>query len=107
MKSYICHIDTNFDAVMTTEQKYNSIKEYLDHLIAGREISCVEFKYGKGGFPHKEFWPSYSSFANTDGGVIIIGGKEKDGNFYLEGLSAETVRQYEKIFGTASTIPIR
>lgn len=83
---------------MTTEQKYNTIKEYLNHLIAGRETSCVEFKYGKGGFPHKEFWPSYSSFANTDGGVIIIGVKEKHGNFYPEGLSAETVEQYEKIF---------
>lgn len=83
---------------MDTEQKYNTIKEYLDHLIAGRESSCVEFKYGKGGFPHKEFWPTYSSFANTDGGVIIIGVKEKNGNFYPEGLSAETVEQYEKIF---------
>lgn len=49
-----------------------------------------------GGFPHKEFWPTYSSFANTDGGVIIIGVKEKNGNFYSEGLSAETVEQYEK-----------
>ena len=33
---------------MATEQKYNTIKEYLDHLIAGKETSCVEFKYGKG-----------------------------------------------------------
>ena len=83
---------------MDTNQKYNTIKEYIDYLIAGRETACVEFKYGKGGFPHKEFWPSYSSFANTDGGVIIIGVKEKHGNFYPEGLSAETVEQYEKIF---------
>lgn len=92
---------------MATEQKYNTIKEYLDHLIAGKETSCVEFKYGKGGFPHKEFWPTYSSFANTDGGVIIIGVKEKNGNFYPEGLSAETAEQYEKSSGTASTIPIK
>lgn len=91
-------MDKNLDIVMASEQKYYTIKEYLNHLIAGRETSCVEFKYGKGGFPHKEFWPTYSSFANTDGGVIIIGVKEKNGNFYPEGLSAETVEQYEKIF---------
>ena len=28
-----------------------------------------------------DFWPSYSSFANTDGDVIILGVCEKDGRF--------------------------
>ena len=78
--------------------QYKTIKEYLDWLIAEKETACVEFKYGKGGFPHKEFWPSYSSFANSEGGVIIIGVKEKNGCFFPEGLSAETVNHYEKIF---------
>ncbi|MDD6702029.1 MAG: ATP-binding protein [Bacteroidales bacterium] len=84
---------------MTSEKmKYNTIKEYLDHLLNGKETSYLEFKYGKGGFPHKEFWPTYSSFANTDGGIIIIGVKEKNGTFYPEGLTAETIDHYEKIF---------
>ncbi len=90
---------------MATEQNYNTIKEYLNHQIAGKETSCLEFKHGNGGFPHKEFWPSYSSFANTDGGVIIIGVKEKNGNFYPEELSAETVEQYEKIFWNSVNDP--
>ena len=41
---------------------YKTFKEHLDHLMAGKETACVEFKYGKGGFPHKDFWPTYSSF---------------------------------------------
>ena len=82
----------------TSNTTYKTFKDYLDHLMAGKETSYVEFKYGKGGFPHKEFWPTYSSFANTDGGVIIIGVKEKNEEFYPEGLSAETVNHYEKIF---------
>lgn len=60
--------------------QFNNIKEYIDSLIVGKETSCVEFKFGKGGFPHKEFWPSYSAFANTDGGMIVIGVKEKNNN---------------------------
>ena len=76
----------------------SQFKEYLDLLMAEYESACVEFKHGRGGFPHKEFWPSYSAFANTDGGVIVIGVKEKQGNFYPEGLSHETIVQYEKIF---------
>ena len=82
----------------SSDNRNNSFKDYLNQLMAGKETACVEFKYGKGGFPHKEFWPSYSSFANTDGGVIIIGVKEKSGHFYPEGLSAETIEKYEKIF---------
>lgn len=59
------------------ETSNNTFKDYLDQIIAGHETCEVEFKYGRGGFPHKEFWPTYSSFANTEGGTIIIGVKEK------------------------------
>ena len=34
-----------------------------------------------------DFWPSYSSFANTDGGVIILGVREKDGKREIEGMA--------------------
>ncbi|MBQ8516549.1 MAG: putative DNA binding domain-containing protein [Akkermansia sp.] len=51
-----------------------------------------EFKSGKGGFP-RSFWESYSAFANTDGGVIIVG-VNKDG--VPEGI--ETAEKYRDDF---------
>lgn len=84
---------------------YTSFREYLDAFIAGKETKCVEFKHGKGGFPHKTFWESYSSFANTDEGVIIIGVKEKNGEFYTEGLTQEVIDEYEKNFWDAVNNP--
>jgi len=47
-----------------------------------------EFKSGKGGLP-KSLWESYSAMANTDGGVIVLGIKERnDGHFEVQGLNA-------------------
>ena len=44
--------------------------EEIKRLVAKSENDAVEFKRARGGVP-ADFWPSYSSFANTDGGVII------------------------------------
>ena len=55
-------------------------------LVAKSENAAVEFKRARGGVP-ADFWPSYSSFANTDGGVIILGVREKDGKREIEGLA--------------------
>ena len=52
--------------------------EEIKRLVAKSENAAVEFKRARGGVP-ADFWPSYSSFANTDGGVIILGVREKDG----------------------------
>ena len=41
--------------------------EELKKLIKTGENGVVEFKRGRGGVPG-DFWPSYSAFANTDGG---------------------------------------
>lgn len=49
----------------------------LKKLIKTGENSVVEFKRGRGGVPG-DFWPSYSAFANTDGGVIVLGVKEEN-----------------------------
>ena len=60
--------------------------EGIKRLVAKSENAAVEFKRARGGVP-ADFWPSYSSFANTDGGVIILGVREKDGKREIEGLA--------------------
>lgn len=66
--------------------------EGLKKLIKTGENGVVEFKRGRGGVPG-DFWPSYSAFANTDGGVIVLGVKEDNGVRVIEGVeNAEKVR---------------
>ena len=60
--------------------------EEINRLVAKSENAAVEFKRARGGVP-ADFWPSYSSFANTDGGVIILGVREKGGKREIEGLA--------------------
>lgn len=60
--------------------------EEIKRLVAKSENAAVEFKRARGGVP-ADFWPSYSSFANTDGGVIILGVREEDGKRVIEGLA--------------------
>lgn len=55
-----------------------------------RESLDVECKlalgeHGQGALP-KDFWPTYSAFANTEGGVVLLGLREKHGTFVLEGI---------------------
>lgn len=49
----------------------------MDEMLIDKENNDVEFKTVKSGFP-ESFWESYSSFANTDGGVVIFGVKGKN-----------------------------
>lgn len=72
--------------------------ENNDHILKNKiktffnldESAQVEFKSAKGGFPGS-FWESYSAFANTDGGVIVLGVLEKNKQFYFDGLGNEQV----------------
>ena len=57
-------------------------REEIKKLVAKSENAAVEFKRAKGGVP-ADFWPSYSAFANTDGGVILLGAKEVGGKFSI------------------------
>lgn len=57
----------------------------LKKLIADGEAVHLECKLAKNATP-ANFWPSYSAFANTDGGTIILGVREKDGKREIEGL---------------------
>lgn len=49
------------------------------------ECKLAAGKDGKGQLP-ADFWPTYSAFANTHGGVILLGVKEKQGRFSLYGV---------------------
>ena len=58
----------------------------IKRLIDGGETAAVEFKLAKGGVP-ASLWESYSAFANTDGGVIVLGVGESGGKRYVVGIA--------------------
>ena len=61
-------------------------------MIANPETDKVEFKEAKNALP-RSFWESYSAFANTDGGSILLGVREdKNGKYHVQG-----VRNTEKL----------
>ncbi|WP_457809121.1 ATP-binding protein [Kushneria sp. EE4] len=74
----------------------------LEDIAALRESVDVECKLaqgrdGKGALP-KEFWPTYSAFANTQGGDIFLGVKEhSDGRFELAGV-ADTQKVIDELW---------
>jgi len=61
-------------------------KDDIKRLLAESETDAVEFKKAKGGVP-ASFWESYSAFANTDGGVVVLGVAESDGKRTIVGVS--------------------
>lgn len=73
------------------------IKSRIKALVGQGENSEVEFKSARGGFPGS-FWESYSAFANTNGGTIVLGVVEKNNRFFFDGLTEDTIIRYKKIF---------
>jgi ATP-dependent DNA helicase RecG len=61
------------------------------------EFSELEYKSASEGFP-QSFWPTYSSFANTNGGFIILGIVEKKGYINIEGLSERQIQTLQSSF---------
>ncbi len=55
-------------------------------LISQSENLHLECKLAVGGLPNS-LWETYSSFANTSGGVILLGIEEADGKFVLKGVA--------------------
>jgi predicted HTH transcriptional regulator len=70
---------------------------YIEDLLLRQEADDLEFKSAAGGFPGS-FWDTYSAFANTDGGTIVLGVVEKNGKFYLDGLGDEQIEKYKRDF---------
>jgi len=71
------------------------IDRILDAVHVG-ETTDWEFKSARGGFPGS-FWETYSAFANTDGGIVILGVGEDDRGVQLDGLTAAQFGEYQKI----------
>ena len=57
-----------------------------------------ECKLASGGLP-ESIWETYSSFANTNGGTILLGIKEYRDSFIIEGLTEKQIVKYQKNFG--------
>ena len=75
-----------------------SIWEVIERAFPSTEYYEVEFKSAQGDFPATEFWKTYSAFANTNEGVIILGVSEKKGRIHIDGLTEDQIDNYKKYF---------
>ena len=78
--------------------------EEIKRFVEKSENAAVEFKRARGDVP-ADFWPSYNSFANMDGGVSILGVREKGGRREIEGLAAEVYVGEERSVFTGDKLP--
>ena len=77
-------------------------REELRKLIADGETVHLECKLAKNAIP-ANFWETYSSFANTDGGTILLGVKEENHKFTVVGVDDA---RNAKIFNIFSLVKI-
>ena len=60
--------------------------QWVVSLLGEGETSRVECKLAVKAIPDS-FWESYSAFANTDGGIVLLGIREEKREFTIEGVS--------------------
>lgn len=73
-------------------------KEKIRGLLHCGEGIVLELKTARGGFP-ESFWSTFSAFANTDGGIILLGVKEdKEKRPVVDGLSEQEAITLKKKF---------
>ncbi len=75
----------------------NPIEDLVFGAFREGESMQLEYKSAKGGFPDS-FWETYSAFANTEGGIIILGVREKDFSLLADGLTKQQMLQYRRNF---------
>ncbi|MFM1969103.1 MAG: hypothetical protein RL152_480 [Bacteroidota bacterium] len=73
------------------------IYEILEQNQLSGESYELEFKSGKGGLPGS-LWESYSAFANSEGGIIVLGITEKEEILHVDGLTVAQVYKYQQDF---------
>ncbi len=61
------------------------------------EFEEIEYKAAQVDFP-KEFWKTYSAYANTNTGLIVLGVREKGASIVFEGLTDQQIESYKKRF---------
>lgn len=71
-----------------------TIQDVLQAVRVG-ETSDWEFKSAAGGLPGS-LWETYSAMGNTEGGSIVLGVAERDGQARLDGLSSEQAERYQR-----------
>ena len=81
-----------------------SFGAYILDLCGKKEGYIIEFKGAKGGFPGS-FWETYSAFANTAGGIIVLGVIEKNHRFKPDGLTEDQINQFRKAFWDSAHNP--
>ena len=71
------------------------LDSYIRTLCDKGESTEIEFKSAKGGFPGS-LWETYSAFANTNGGIIVLGISEKSGKFISDKLTEAQIAKLKE-----------
>lgn len=75
----------------------NTTMDNIKQLIGLPENAVIEYKSAKGGLP-ASLWETYSSFANSNGGIIVLGINEKNGHLTSDNLTDDQLTRYKKAF---------
>lgn len=75
-----CEMKSSMTSIQTISD-IEALSESID-----LECKLAAGKDGKGKLP-ADFWPTYSAFANTHGGIVLLGIREKKGHFSLNGIT--------------------